>query len=61
MIDCDPRCDSAAILSCPQFLYCNSAFEPSPDQSLSDLYKVRAQEVSQKAFIAVAVVAAHVP
>ena len=26
--------------SFPQFLYCNSAFEPSPDQSLSDLYKV---------------------
>ncbi|CAN0564320.1 unnamed protein product [Ectocarpus sp. 12 AP-2014] len=23
----------------PLFLYCNSAFEPSPDQSLSDLYK----------------------
>ena len=26
-----------------QFLYCNSAFEPSQDQSLSDLYKVSAQ------------------
>lgn len=23
-----------------QFVYCNSAFEPSPDQSLADLFKV---------------------
>lgn len=35
-----PASPAAAFVSSKQFMYCSSAFEPSPDQSLADLYKV---------------------